>query len=189
MEKLGIVVGSTKPNRVNFLSNKPLRLGQFVILKYFDGDEEIRLLGMINKVERENKYIPEDIPNYEKIDRLIKESSSETKVKGEIQILGKIAERDNGITLEFQRTPPLPASEVLKPPKEILERLFGSKGKNYIKIGKLLSEAEDVNVYIDINQIVLRHLAILAITGAGKSNTVSVLLDNIVNFKRNCCCV
>jgi DNA helicase HerA-like ATPase len=183
MEKLGIVVGSTKPNRVNFLSIKPLRLGQFVILKYFDGDEEIRLLGMINKVERENKYIPEDIPNYEKIDRLIKESSSETKVKGEIQILGKIAERDNVITLEFQRTPPLPASEVLKPPKEILEKLFGSKGKNYIKIGKLLSESEDVDVYIDINQIVLRHLAILAITGAGKSNTVSVLLDNIVNLK------
>ena len=37
-----------------------------------------------------------------------------------------------------------------------------------------------MDVFIDVNEIVSRHLAILAITGGGKSNTVSVILEGLL---------
>ncbi len=178
MEKIGIVVGITKPNSLKFISNNDIKLGQFVFVQ----SQDQKILGIINNVEIENRYIPEDIYSIDGIDRIVKETNNYFKIKGEIQLLGKIIELDNDIKLEFQRTAPLPASEVYKADKEILKKLFGGKDENYIRIGKLLAEEEDIPVYVDVNQIVLRHLAILAITGAGKSNTVSVLLDNIVKL-------
>lgn len=178
MEKIGIVVGITKPNSVKFISRNDIKLGQFVFIE----SQNQKILGMINNVEIENKYIPEDIYSIEGIERIVKETNNNFKIKGEIQLLGKIIETDNDVKLEFQRTAPLPASYVYKADKEILKKLFGGKEENYIKIGKLLAEEEEIPVYVDVNQIVLRHLAILAITGAGKSNTVSVLLDNIVKL-------
>lgn len=183
MNRIGICVGTTSPNRVTFISQNPIRLGQFVNLKYTENGKENLLLGMVINVQRKNVYIPEDLPNTVNIERLYQESEKDTKVIGEIQILGEIIETENEVFLQMQRVPPLPASEVLKPNPDILKKLFGAKSKNHIRIGKLLAEEEEIPVYVDVNQIVLRHLAILAITGAGKSNTVSVLLENIVNLK------
>lgn len=38
----------------------------------------------------------------------------------------------------------------------------------------------DVPFSLDINSMVTRHLAVLAVTGAGKSNTVAVIVDEIL---------
>ncbi len=183
MKRIGICVGTTSPNRVTFISQQPIRLGQFVNLKYTENGKENLLLGMVINVQRKNVYIPEDLPNITNVERIFQESQKDTKVVGEIQILGEIIETEDEVFLQMQRVPPLPASEILKPNPDILKKLFGAKSKNHIRIGKLLAEEDEIPVYVDVNQIVLRHLAILAITGAGKSNTVSVILENIVNLK------
>ena len=182
MKRIGICVGATKPNRVNFISNEPLRLGQFVCLSYEEEQEEKILLGMIQSIERDNPFLPETIKTPEQAQNIKKFSTGESTVKGEIHILGEIIDTGKEIFLQIPRTPPLPASEVYEAEPELLKKVFGSKSKNYIKIGKLLAEKEEVPVYINVEQIVLRHLAILAVTGAGKSNTVSVLLKNIINL-------
>jgi len=180
MKKIGVCVGATKPNKVNFVSAEPLRIGQFVILEYEENGEKYKLLGMIQQLIRENLYIS-DGKSFEEAEKL-KRFVHNTNIKGEIQILGKIVENQNEIFLEIQRTPPLPGSDIYEADPEILKKLFGAKNERYIKIGRLLSEKNDIPVYIDISQVALRHLAILAITGAGKSNTVGVLLKNIVNL-------
>ncbi|WP_297890363.1 DUF87 domain-containing protein [Sulfurihydrogenibium sp.] len=183
MNRIGYCTGTTSPNRVTFQSQYPVRLGQFVNLKYTENGKDNILLGMVINVQRKNTYIPQELPNLTHIDRIFQESIKDTKVVGEIQILGEIIETDNEVFLQMQRVPPLPAAEVLKPNPETLKKLFGAKSKNHVRIGRLLAEEEEIPVYVDVNQIVLRHLAILAITGAGKSNTVSVILENIVNLK------
>ena len=182
MKKIGVCVGQTKPNKVNFVSNIPLKLGQFVILEYEENSQKHNLLGMIQSIYRENPYIAENIKNPQQAEDFRKFSSSQDTIKGEINIIGKIIDIGNEVFLEIPKTPPLPASPIYEAPASVLRKIFGEKSKNFVRIGKLLSEEEEVPVYIDINQIVLRHLAILAITGAGKSNTVSVLLKNIVNL-------
>lgn len=176
----GICVGNTSPIKVNFLAKKVLKLGQFVYIVYKEDEKDKKLLGMVESVERFNRYIHDGISDFENLGIVL--DTSETKVTGRIQILGEIKEYDGNITLEMLKTPPPPSAKVVKPEKYLLEKLFGKKGKNFVRIGKLLSEEEEIPVHIDISQVVLRHLAILAITGAGKSNTVSVLLDQIGNL-------
>ncbi|WP_457640719.1 helicase HerA domain-containing protein [Persephonella sp.] len=182
MKQVGICIGSTKPNRVNFITNQTVRIGQFVCLKYEENEESKTLLGMIHSLERSNPYLPEDIRAPEAAESIKKFSINENSIKGEIHILGEIIDLGDEILLQIPRTPPLPAAEVLEASPDLLKKVFGAKSEKFVRIGRLLAEKEEVPVYVDIEQIVLRHLAVLAVTGAGKSNTVSVLLKNIINL-------
>lgn len=181
MDILGICVGNTTPTKVNFLSYNTLKLGQFVYVVYEENGVSKKLLAMVEDVQRFNRYIDENILDISRTNLIM--DNSETKVTGVLQILGEIKETDNNVFLEMLKSPPPPSAKLLKPEKHLLEKLFGAKNSNFVRIGKLLSEDDEIPVYIDISQVVLRHLAILAITGAGKSNTVSVLLDNIAKLK------
>ncbi|WP_029519870.1 ATP-binding protein [Persephonella sp. IF05-L8] len=182
MKQIGICVGSTRPNRVNFLSDDIVRIGQFVVLKYEEEGKNKSLLGMIQRLERDNPYLTETIRTPQQVKSIKKFSEKENILKGEIQILGEIIDIGDEVFLQIPRTPPLPATEVYEADPQLLKKIFGAKSKKFVKIGRLLSEKEEVPVYVDIEQIVLRHLAVLAVTGAGKSNTVSVLLKNITNL-------
>lgn len=180
MDMLGICIGNTTPVKVDFLATKPLKLGQFVYILYEEDKKSKRLLAMVEDVRRYNRYIDEAINDIFRTDLIME--NSETKVLGTLQILGEVKETEDSVFLEMLKSPPPPSAKIVKPDRQILEKLFGAKNKNFVKIGKLLSEEEEIPVYIDISQVVLRHLAILAITGAGKSNTVSVLLDRIAQL-------
>ncbi len=182
MKQIGYCIGTTKPHRVNFITDETVRIGQFVLLKYVEDGNEKRLLGMIQRLERENPYLSEDIKTPEQAENIKKFSKKENTIKGDINILGEIIDAGDEIFLQIPKTPPLPASEVYEADPEILKKVFGAKSKKFVRIGRLLSEKEDVPVYINIEQVVLRHLAVLAVTGAGKSNTISVLLKNILNL-------
>ncbi|SNZ11710.1 hypothetical protein SAMN06265182_2105 [Persephonella hydrogeniphila] len=182
MKQIGICVGSTRPNRVNFITEQLVRIGQFVTLFYKDGGEEKRLLGMIQSLERDNPYLHENIKTIQQAEGIKRFSEKENIIRGEVHILGEIVDTGDEIFLQIPRTPPLPAAEVYEAEPELLKKVFGAKSKKFVRIGRLLSEKEEVPVYINIEQVVLRHLAILAVTGAGKSNTVSVLLKNIINL-------
>ncbi|ACO04426.1 MAG TPA: ATP-binding protein [Persephonella sp.] len=183
MKQIGICIGATRPNRVNFITDEPVRVGQFVCLTYEESSGESKtVLGMIHRLERSNPYLPDDIRAPEAAESIKKFSINENYIRGEISILGEILDNGDEVFLQMPRTPPLPAAEVLEAPPDLLKKVFGAKSEKFVRIGRLLSEKEDIPVYVDIEQIVLRHLAILAVTGAGKSNTVSVLLKNIINL-------
>ena len=91
-----------------------------------------------------------------------------------MKILGDV--NDN---LRLPRTPVLPGTEIELADAEILKEIF--KVTNPIKLGSLVNQS-DVAVNVDANPILSRHLAILAMTGAGKSNTVSVLIDQLLGY-------
>jgi DNA helicase HerA-like ATPase len=71
-----------------------------------------------------------------------------------------------------------PGARVMKAPRELLEAVFAPKGRGWVRLGTLLG-ASDVEYRIDANKLA-RHLAILAVTGGGKSNTVCVLAQRLV---------
>ncbi|RUM60488.1 MAG: ATP-binding protein [Persephonella sp.] len=181
-KKLGYCIGSTKPNRVFFITDKTVKIGEFVFIEYEEEDRDIKVLGMIQSLHRENPYLPETTKSREQVEGIKRFSGKDITLKGDINILGEIVEDGDKANLKLLKTPPPPAADVYEADPDILKKLFGAKDKRFIRIGKLLSQDEDVPVYINVEQIVLRHLAILAITGAGKSNTVSVLLQNILNL-------
>lgn len=170
---LGYTIGEATPYRASFIALKQPRMGEYVILE-FDGR---RFLGLVELVVSGSVTLPEDVHDariVEKIRRL--GDSRDVYVKGRIQILGEIE------TLEIPRTPPPPGTEVLEAGVDDLKNVFGPCGKQWIPVGTLIAHPE-VEVYVNLNKIVSRHLAILAITGAGKSNTVAVLTEGILARK------
>ncbi|MEM5820811.1 MAG: ATP-binding protein [Candidatus Aenigmatarchaeota archaeon] len=166
-EIIGRCIGEAKINEVEFLSTKLPEVGKYVILEY----DNKKVLGMIESLTRFHPALLEDVYNEEEIDSIKNFEEDMQIIKGKIKILGEVD------TLKLPKIPPAPGTIVKVADKETLEKIFGKSEKS-ISIGKLLSN-EDVEVYIDVNKLVSRHLAILSITGAGKSNTVSVLSEGI----------
>jgi len=71
---------------------------------------------------------------------------------------------------------PRPGDHVELVDTDTLKRVFESGD---VEIGRLNTNS-DVRVFLDINKLCSRHLAILAMTGAGKSNALAVILGELL---------
>lgn len=166
---IGMCIGESSPTEVAFISKTMPKSGEYVVLEY-DGRE---VLGMVEALVRGSPSISGDILDPDVVERILNfEGESEQYVRGKVRLLGDVD------TLEIPRVPPPPGTKIKRASSKTLSKIFSS---GTIKIGKLLSHP-DVDVQIDGNSMITRHLAILAITGAGKSNTVSVILDGILSL-------
>lgn len=175
MELLGYVVGETTVSRAVFVSKATPRRGQYVEL-FYDGRS---VLGMVQGLIHGSVSLTEDIHDpsvVEKIKSL--EHGADRYLKGVISILGDVE------TLRMPDVPPPPGTEVYRARRSTLARIFGEelgrRGRG-VRLGVLITEPS-VPVYLDVNRMVSRHLAILAVTGAGKSNTVAVIAEGIVGL-------
>ena len=167
---VGICVGETSLSEVTFISDKMPKVGEYVTIEY-DGK---KVLGMIENLIRGNDALNVDINDFKAIQKISRLGVEDNYIRGKVKILGDV--NDN---LRLPRTPVLPGTEIMLADNEILNEIF--KVKNPIKIGSLVNQS-DVDVNVEANPILSRHLAILAMTGAGKSNTVSVLIDQLLGY-------
>ena len=167
---VGICIGETSLSEVTFISDKMPKVGEYVTIEY-DGK---KVLGMIENLVRGNDALNVEINDFKAIQKISKIGGDDTYIRGKVKILGDV--NDN---LKLPRTPVLPGTEIRLADKEILKEIFDVK--NPIRLGSLVNQG-DVDVNVEANPILSRHLAILAMTGAGKSNTVSVLIDQILNY-------
>ncbi len=170
MKKIGLTVGQNTPYNLRFRSHEPPRVGQFVVVK--DGSR--MYLGLVSRTFSENPFFDESIPTPSDIEKLRRLAGNRIIYEALVNLLGEI--NDYGIST--LKTPPTPNSTVYEADSDILRRVFRAEDERFVRIGVLLSNP-DVPVYINLEQAVLRHMAILAITGAGKSNTVGVLLEKV----------
>jgi len=171
-EEIGIVIGEANLQEASFIAAHPPQVGSYAILEY-DG---MRILAMVKAVSRLNQFLREDIESFESAKKIAEiEKSSEgmgSSVKGRLKLLG------DAKTLEMPKTPPSPGTPIKKAGSETLDAIFG---RGELNIGHLLAH-DDVEVKLNANALLTRHLAILAITGAGKSNAVSVVVDGILKL-------
>ena len=167
---VGICVGETSLSEVTFISDKMPKVGEYVTIEY-DGK---KVLGMIENLIRGNDALNVDINDFKAIQKISKIGVEDNYIRGKVKILGDV--NDN---LRLPRTPVLPGTEIRLADNELLKEIF--KVKNPIRLGSLVNQS-DVDVNVEANPILSRHLAILAMTGAGKSNTVSVLIDQLLAY-------
>ncbi len=167
---VGICVGETSLTEVTFISERMPKVGEYVTIEY-DGK---KVLGMIENLVRGNDALNVDINDFKAIQKISKIGVEDNYIRGKVKILGDV--NDN---LKLPRTPVLPGTEIRMADKDVLEEIF--KVKNPIKLGTLVNQA-DVDVNVEANPVLSRHLAILAMTGAGKSNTVAVLIDQLLGY-------
>lgn len=167
---IGICVGETSLSEVTFISDKMPKVGEYVTIEY-DGK---KVLGMIENLIRGNDALNVDINDFKAIQKISRIGVDDNYIRGKVKILGDV--NDN---LRLPRTPVLPGTEIRLADKEVLDEIF--KVTNPVKLGCLVNQS-DVDVNVEANPILSRHLAILAMTGAGKSNTVSVLIDQLLGY-------
>ena len=164
---VGICVGETSLSEVNFISDKMPKVGEYVTIEY-DGK---KVLGMIENLIRGNDALNVDINDFKAIRKISQIGADENYIRGKVKILGDV--NDN---LKLPRTPVLPGTEIKLADRDTLNEIF--KVNNPIKLGCLVNQS-DVDVNVEANPILSRHLAM---TGAGKSNTVSVLINEMLSY-------
>ncbi len=99
-------------------------------------------------------------------------------VKVDCKVLGFVSSKG----LESVRIPLKPGSKVFFAEDNIIKKAIkidSSSVKAYI--GKV--DKKNIKVFIDLQKLLSKHIAVLAKTGAGKSYTVGVLLEEILDNK------
>ena len=173
---VGYVVGESRPYQATVIAFRPLMLGEYLYLEYHG----YSVLAMVQSTLTGSPVINDNVLDPRDVERLIKYVRSGERVfyhRGTIKILGEVS----GSRFVIPPVPPPPGTEVYEAPKSILSRVFRPSGDEYVRIGVLL-RAPDVEVRVNINKVVSRHLAVLAMTGMGKSNLVALLAKRVAEL-------
>lgn len=175
VESIGFVLGESSITEFSFAVNpaKIPKFGEFVVAENRDHEE---VLGLVKNVINSNRLLENGIS----FDYALMNIKSSKKVleRNEViiakaKILGVLKENE----ILPNRVPVKACAEVRLADDELLISIFkNSKG---ISIGNLIARQE-IPVYVDLNQLVLRHFAILSVTGGGKSNAVCLLVNDMV---------
>lgn len=183
------VIGEATHSSVYFLSRTPPRVGDYVIVKHPEGD----VLALVERSIMGNPLLPHDTRSMEIADTAVRMGiDSRHYMLGQAKLLTFIDSIIVHGEARRPKTPPPPGSRVVPADASILAKIFGWQrrdcirevgGRQYnvcVKLGTLLGYGSKVEYYVNVEKMVSRHLAILAVTGAGKSNTVAILARRIV---------
>ena len=151
--------------------------------------EEIRVWAKVQRIERTNPLFPQEAGHElaatrtDPLDTVL--SLSREMVTAVCQVLG--AEPINGRAsgkLDHLRYPPQPASSAYRPDSDDIARVvlgeLQERENRSLDIA-YLSNRPEVDARVDGHAIVTRHLAILAMTGAGKSWTARRIIEQLAN--------
>jgi len=181
MAKLGTVISmldSPNTSKFAFVINDDavtlVRKGQFIEVEHESG----KLIAVVNDIFRSNRYFEraESVAEYERVGVL----SSHFPVNewsytiAECRIMGIF----DGHILHRCSFPPAPGSIVSTVDEKMLATYLGFK-EDGLTIGKLLNH--DVDVKLGLSRLFQKHVAILAMSGAGKSYLMSVLLEELLD--------
>ncbi|MDN5358499.1 MAG: hypothetical protein PWP76_342 [Candidatus Diapherotrites archaeon] len=178
--KKGVVISteeSPSPTRVDFvITDGVVHQGQYVEIDSPQG----RMLALVEDVIKTNRYFgqPEVVREYE-----MRSSMSQNFPVDEWEFLVGIARPMvvwTGEHTERPTVPPSPGAPVYDPDPERLKKFLGFK-EDGVNIGTL--QFHNVPVTLDVSRLVQKHFAILAMSGAGKSYTTSVIIEELLDRK------
>ncbi|OLD22073.1 MAG: hypothetical protein AUF73_00670 [Thaumarchaeota archaeon 13_1_20CM_2_39_11] len=172
---VGVVIGESKPTEVSVQSSRPLSVGEYVIIDSQNG----KILGLVEKSIISSEALT-DVRNFDEAieSKEVAELNSRDKnYKVKIGILGFLDKLQMGQVV-LPAVPPLPGTSILEATEKDLGTIFSPDGREWIRIGTLLRNA-GIEARINVNKIVSRHLGILAMTGMGKSNLVSLIAKHL----------
>ena len=176
--KIGVVISTEQgpsPLHVDFVVTEGVvHQGQYVEVDSPQG----RMLALVEDVVKTNRYFgqPELVREYE-----LRSTMSQNFPVGEWEFLVGIARPMvvwSGKRAERPTVPPSPGASVYVPSPENLKQFLGFV-EDGLHIGTL--QFHGVPARIDVSKLVQKHFAILAMSGAGKSYTTSVILEELLN--------
>jgi hypothetical protein len=161
------------------LSSNAVRQGQFVACE----SEQGMLIGQIVEITRANRYFEraESVSEYEKTAPMM-DSFPVTDWEYTVanaKALGIFKPRGSG-GIQRSTFPAAPGSKVVAVDAGILKEFLGFV-ENGLQLGEI--EHHHLPAKIDMTRLLQKHLAILAMSGAGKSYLASVLMEEMLDRK------
>ncbi|MGB9636618.1 MAG: ATP-binding protein, partial [Thermoplasmata archaeon] len=174
MDELGVIVGDTSPTEFKCLLTKMAEKTEYVEINH---EKCGIVLGQIDEVEIKTRKMEEIGGVDEDFDGISQ------KVIAKIKVIGY---RDERNLLQVPHTPFLPGSKVYHASEETIVNVLGlgKATKSGAYVGLL--RGHDIEVYLDINDMVQKHISVLAKTGGGKSYLVGVLLEEFMKHDVTC---
>jgi DNA helicase HerA-like ATPase len=175
VREVGIILGSARPERVQFTARETVRVGEYLVAETLDGP----VLYMVDKFENVSVLLSQglDYVTAEEARRASAVNPRDRMRTGVARAIGLIEELRRGRRI-YPTVPPEPGASITLADDGILSEVYNQKGKRWAEIGTLLRRS-GVRVSVDLNAVASRHLAILAITGRGKSNFLALLANRV----------
>jgi DNA helicase HerA-like ATPase len=167
--------------RFSFVINKDtvVRRGQFVQLGVSGG----QLIGRVADVRKTNRYFlnPESVKNVEDAGSMAESfpTSEWEYLVADVNSLGVFT----GSGFADANFPPSPGEKVNEPKEDVLRRFFGLDNVGGLHIGGL--DHHELEVRLNLTRLLQKHLAILAMSGAGKSFLMANVIEELLERKEN----
>ncbi len=176
--EIGQVIGATTLRGFRFVitegMEKYVKRDEFVSVK--ESVTNMDILGVIKEITISNELLPDEFGRDLRLgDILLTEGEYPVPT---VKILGYVYE--NGI--ELPRYGIKPGAIVNLADDAMLEDILRQDDKKSAFIGTI-STRNTVPVHVSINDLISRHCAVLAMTGAGKSYTIGVIIEELLKKK------
>jgi len=166
---VGVIFGETNTREFRFVVSSPeVKKGDYIKVWH---DQEGWVLSQVISITRTSEISSPDLA-MELVEGKL--SGTEDIMVAKATIIGV---RDSEGLLRAPRTPFSPGDRVFLANESLIQETLGLRaGDAYIG----LLDGHDVKVYLDINQLVQKHVSVLARTGSGKSYTTGVIIEELL---------
>ncbi len=183
-EEIGVVISTFEgpsPGELSFVIKSeeivPVRKDQFVCIEAEDGE----LIARVTNIRKTNRYYgrPESVREYEtnsSMNQLFPIDSWEFLIADAIAL--GVYSAGGILRPTF---PASPGAKVRRVEPDVLGKFLGFE-KGGIALGTV--EHHNLAAEVSLDRLIHKHLAILALSGAGKSYTVSVLIEELLDRKK-----
>nr|MDO8133366.1 ATP-binding protein [Candidatus Njordarchaeum guaymaensis] len=161
----------------NLAQGIPVRKGQFVKLE----GEEGKIVGSVTEIFKTNRY-------FERAEA-VREFERSAPIKSIFPVdrweyviaAAKLIGVCNGSNKELVKAdyPPSPGEKVYLADDNILSNIIGFEGETGLDIGRLYQH--NTQVSLNLTRFLQKHVAILAMSGAGKSYLASVIMEELLS--------
>lgn len=197
--RIGTVVGNTSTSSFSFiLRSFHGKLGDIVATRVevpvaTEGSRKVAIVwGRIVGIDRFNPFFPAEAAqeladqDIRMVDTVL--SGSRDHLEAEVLILGTTFDGAGATQLSPLTYPVKPSSAVLYPRPEDVRKLLTGQDDDpkkprppMLRVGTLIAR-DDVEVALSARQIVSRHLAILAMTGGGKTVAARRIIRELIDI-------
>lgn len=188
---IGTVVGNAGTSEFTFILRQfQARVGDIVALGMdvpgdsYDAQSRIYVWARITGIRRFNPFFPFEAAQEIAGEGISLEetvlSGTRDQLEATALILG--ATNEQNLSALFPLTYPVkPASTVWHPPADMIRQLLvgGREGEKSARIGSLIARG-DVDVTLSASRLVARHLAVLAMTGGGKTVAARRIIRELI---------
>lgn len=183
---IGKLIGNTgNPNdlKIALQNSFSAKRGEFVKIKHKEGEQDdgTYVLGRIVSISRNNILYNSNMgEGLSSLEILPGAQVTGETLFGTIELVGY---RDSSGQIKIPRRALNPGEKVYGVDYEFLSKFYKFDENTSLNIGNLIGYDKGENivpVYLDVNKLVTEHLAVLAMTGSGKSYTVGRIIERLV---------